>query len=110
MINEMNISYTQQDIDNGLILPDSELGKKIGFTSERFLDGSYLWLKDGVLWLSMLMSREEHKKYLLRLLVHSRNLGYHMAACPVSKRMTDILTKFGFRDAPERMMTYFNEL
>ena len=106
----MSLSYTQQDIDNGLVLPDSDLGKELGLISERFYEGSYLWLKNGILSISMLMSKKEHCGYVYGILLLARSRGYHMCACPVSRRMEDILKKFGFRNAPEGMMNYFNEL
>ena len=33
-------------MENGMIALDSETGKELGFTSDRFKNGSYLW-KDG---------------------------------------------------------------
>ena len=59
--------YTQEDIDNGLILPDSDMGKQLGLTSDKFYDGSYLWYRkeNNTLYLSMLMSRHEHQGNVL---------------------------------------------
>jgi hypothetical protein len=38
----MRILYTQQDIDNGLIILDSEIGKELGLTSDSFQENSFL--------------------------------------------------------------------
>lgn len=92
------IIYTQKDIKNGLILPDSDTGKQLGLTSDKFYDGSYLWYskEKNILYLSMLMSRQEHKGNVLAILNAAKAKDYKMVACSVSIRMTQILFKFGF--------------
>ena len=106
-----NLIYNQQDMDNGLVLVDSDFGKDIGLTSDKFYDGSYLWYRkeENTLWLSMLMSKEEHRGYVLNILRVAHNREYNMKAVPVSRRMFTILDRFGFKfDASDGSMIYRN--
>lgn len=105
----MRILYTQQDIDNGLIILDSEIGKELGFTSDRFQENSFLWLEDNKLFLSLIFSKEEHKGYVLNLLNKAKEKGYNMCACTVSERMDNILKKFGFERSCEGDLVYINK-
>lgn len=93
----MNIKFTQQDIERGCILPDSDKGKELGLTSDRFEEGSYLWLENNTLYISMLISKKEHQGYVVNILTKARQHGYKMESVPVSERMKDILKKFGFK-------------
>lgn len=104
------LNYTKEDIDKGLILPDSDIGNALMFTSDNFHDGSYMWLRNAVLFLSMIMSRYEGQGGFLNVLLLARSRGYHMSACVVSDRMQEILSKFGFRHTKAGYMTYFNPL
>ena len=104
--------YTQEDIDNGLILPDSDMGKQLGLTSDKFYDGSYLWYRkeNNTLYLSMLMSRHEHQGNVLAILQAAKSRCYNMEACSVSIRMTQILLRFGFRRDPVTGYMVFSQV
>ena len=94
----MNLTYTDDDVRRDLVLLDSEKGKELGLTSDRFYENSYLWIveEENTLFLSLLMSKEEHKGYVLNILNKGKERGYTMKACTVSSRMDNILKKFGF--------------
>lgn len=107
----MALQYTEEDIRKGLILPDSDFGNKLMFIGDRFHDGSYLWYDkdENTLYLSMLMSKQERRGYVLELLQNARAFGYHMKAVSVSLRMTKILSRFGFKyDIEADMWTFKN--
>ena len=104
----MNIQFTPDDIRRGCILLDSEKGKELGLTSDRFEEGSYLWLKDKTLYLSMLISKKEHQGYVLDILNKAQKKGYDMECVPISRRMIDILMKFGFRPNQSGVWRYEN--
>ena len=90
------IHFTAEQEKLGLIRVDSEKGKQLGLTSDRFTKDSYLWLEGNTLWLSLLTSKKEHQGYVLNILNNAKNMGYDMVCCPVSIRMCMILSRFGF--------------
>lgn len=52
---------------DGKIDLDSEIGKAIGFTSDKFDLGSYLWAKEGYVYVSFIHSKDEGKGNLSAL-------------------------------------------
>jgi hypothetical protein len=42
-----------------IIEVDSERGKALGFTSDRFTEDSYLWDEPGCVWVSLITSRQK---------------------------------------------------
>ncbi len=49
---------------DGKIDLDSEIGKELGFTSNKFNRGSYLWKQGDYVYISFIHSKEEGKGYL----------------------------------------------
>lgn len=90
------IHFTAEQEKLGLIRVDSEKGKQLGLTSDRFTEDSYLWLEGDTLWLSQLISKKEHQGYVLNILKTAKAKGYDMLCLPVSERMKMILSRFGF--------------
>lgn len=90
------IHFTAEQEKLGLIRVDSEKGKQLGLTSDRFTEDSYLWLEGNTLWLSLLTSKKEHQGYVLNIMNNAKAAGYDMLCYPVSVRMEMILSRFGF--------------
>lgn len=90
------IHFTAEQEKRGLIRVDSEKGKQLGLTSDRFTEDSYLWLEGNTLWLSLLTSKKEHQGYVLNILNNAKAAGYDMDCWPISVRMKMILSRFGF--------------
>ena len=90
------IHFNKEQDKHGLIRVDSKKGKRLGLTSDRFTEDSYLWLEGDTLWLSLLISKKEHQGYVLNILNTARAKGYDIACRPVSVRMKMILSRFGF--------------
>lgn len=90
------IHFNPEDEKRGLIRVDSEKGKQLGLTSDRFTEDSYLWLEGNTLYLSLLTSKKEHQGYVLNIMNKAKTMGYDMICCPVSERMKMILSRFGF--------------
>lgn len=83
-----------------LIEVDSDFGKIIGFTSDKFENDSYLFLdkKYFAVWVSLVISKEEHKGNLLNLLNNLKSLKFNIIIPSPSDRMLSISKKFGFTD------------
>jgi hypothetical protein len=90
------IHFTAEQEKRGLIRVDSEKGKQLGLTSDRFTEDSYLWLEGNTLWLSLLTSKKEHQGYVLNIMNNAKAAGYDMLCYSVSVRMNMILSRFGF--------------
>ena len=86
---------------NKLIALDSELGKKIGFTSDRFAEGSYLWLVNGYVYISFIVSKEEGKGYLSELFDAILANGWGVKVPTPFPKMELICLKKGFRKTTE---------
>ena len=104
----MRINFTQEAIDKGCIMVDSEKGKEFGLTSDRFTEDSYLWLEGNTLYLSNIISKEEGKGHVLHILQTAKERGLDMACVPVSFRMEYILMRFGFKNKGDEW-TYKND-
>lgn len=90
------IQFTTEQEQQGLIRTDSEQGRQLGLTSDRFTNDSYLWLVGNTLHLSLLTSKNEHQGYVLNILNNAKAKGYDMRCYPISPRMCMILSRFGF--------------
>lgn len=91
------------------ITVDSELGKQIGFTSDKFSKNSYLFRDKSkrIVILSLIESLHEHQGNFLTLLQNITEKNYAMAVpCCVNKRLERILLKFGFVHYGEKLL-YF---
>ena len=91
------------------ITVDSELGKHIGFTSDKFSKNSYLFRNksERVIILSLIVSLHEHQGNFLTLLQNIAEKNYAIVTpCCVNKRLERILLKFGFikYDNEERIL------
>ena len=61
---------------DGIIELDSEFGRKIGFTSDKFFVSSYLWKKEGYIYISAIESREKGKGHQSSLFNAILSKGY----------------------------------
>ena len=100
------IHFNPEDEKRGLIRVDSEKGKQLGLTSDRSTEDSYLWLDGDTLWLSMLISKQEHKGHVHKIMKKAVAKGYNLGCVPVSARMEHILRKFGFEQKDD--FWYYN--
>lgn len=78
---------------------DSELGKKIGFTSDKFK--GYLWIKENDVFISAILSLHEGKGNLNRLFSKIEELGYNIKVPVPLGKMRSILLKKGFSKTTE---------
>lgn len=79
---------------NGMITPDSEKGRALGFTSERF-DG-WLWEDSQRMWISFIESLQQGKGHLSELFRAIEAAGYAIAVPTPFPRMEAILRRKGF--------------
>jgi hypothetical protein len=95
-------------MEEQLILPDSNLGVKLGFTSDKF-DG-HLMLHPSLSMISLgaIISLNEHEGNVRDLLYKISNEGYSMDAVVVSERMRFILFHFGFEEIKKDYLVYLN--
>ena len=84
----------------GIIEPDSEEGKKLGFTSDLF--GCWLWKVDDTIWISLIHSVEPNKGNFSKLLKTIHDKGYNIKVPIPFERMRSILEKKGFKPILER--------
>ena len=78
----------------GMITPDSEQGRALGFTSDRF-DG-WLWEDGKRMWVSFIVSLQEGKGHLSQLFQAIESAGYYIAVPTPFPRMESILKRKGF--------------
>lgn len=81
--------------DNFRIDPDSEFGKRIGFTSDKF-DG-WLWKKGNYVYISFIQSKQEKCGNLKALFEAILQNGLGIKVPTPLGRMRIILLKNGFR-------------
>ena len=81
-------------IPDGQIKPDSEMGKALGFTSDKF-DG-WLWKTGDRVMISMIVSRHEGKGHLSALFKAIEERGFQVAVPSPFARMQSILKRKGF--------------
>lgn len=85
---------------NGIIELDSEFGKQIGFTSDKF-DG-YLWREDGRVYISFIISRCPGQGNLSKLFAAIEERGLRVAVPTPLPLMQQILEAKGFEPHWER--------
>jgi len=91
-------------LKDGIILPDSEFGKKIGFTSDKFR--GYLWKRGDSIYVSMIISKKPCRGNFSRLIENILRLGYKVKVPTPIGIMPLILAKKGFKKTYE----YYKEL
>jgi hypothetical protein len=83
-------------MEDGIIQVDTDRGKQIGFTSDKFEPDSYLW-KDGErILISIIFSKEEGKGNLSALFAAIEDLGLRVAVPTPFAHMQAILEHKGF--------------
>jgi hypothetical protein len=90
------------DWKNGMILPDSEIGKQLSFVSSRFK--GWLWKKDEFITVSFIESVQEGKGHFSELLNNIWDKGYKVRVPTPFAKMLMILKKKGFTEKQ-----YFDE-
>jgi len=82
-------------LQDGMIALDSDAGKELSFTSDRFDSGSYLW-KDGQrIAISVIISKKSGNFRTLAETILSKGLAVHIPT-PMG-RMEEIVRKAGYR-------------
>lgn len=82
-------------LSDGIIELDSERGKSLGFTSERFGDGSYLWARDGAIIVSFIVSNKRGNFRALADVIRMMRLRVEIPT-PLG-RMRQIVSQAGYR-------------
>ena len=85
-----------EGLEVGMIELDSEVGKKLGFTSDKFSKDSYLWFHGGHIWISVITSKYKRKGYLSELIGKIRDEGYSIKVPNPSIDLEAILVHCGF--------------
>ena len=81
---------------DGMIQLDSQLGKELGFTPDKFSEDSYLWFDGGRVWISFIASVREGQGNLSALLKAIESRGWRVAVPTPSSTMQSILQRKGF--------------
>jgi len=81
---------------NGIIELDSQFGKEIGFTSDKFV-GSYLWRIGKYIWISMIISRQEKQGNVRTLMDKINEKGFLLKVPTPSTRMQHICEERGMK-------------
>jgi hypothetical protein len=77
-----------------VIHPDSEMGKKLGFTKKNF--SGYLSLQDNTIWISAIISLNPGKHNLSHLFDKILKEGYSIKVPQPFPKMESIVKKKGF--------------
>lgn len=85
-----------EKMNDEIIEIDSEFGKQIGFTSDKFSDDSYLWRTDGKVTISLIFSKHQGKGNLSALFKNIESLGLKVAVPTPFAKMQAILERKGF--------------
>lgn len=83
-------------MEDGIIKVDSDFGKKIGFTSDKYWRDSYLWLQGSRVMISLIFSKQEGQGNLSALFKNIESNGFRIAVPTPFARMESILKKKGF--------------
>ena len=84
---------------DGIILPDSEFGRRIGFTSDKFY--GYLWKRGDSIYISMIVSKKPMQGNFSRFIDNILRLGYKVKVPTPIGIMPLILAKKGFKKTHE---------
>ncbi len=87
-------------MNNGIITPDARRGKTLGFTSDRFSVGSYLWKEDKRIMISFIESKRRGNFRDLVRRIHA--LGLAVAVPTPLGRMQAIVVRHGYIPTVER--------
>lgn len=79
-----------------MITLDSDIGKELGFTSDKFEKDSYLWRVGNKIVISLIFSIEENKGYLTQLFQGIEDAGYRISVPTPLPKMEAYLMKRGF--------------
>jgi len=85
----------EKEIKDGIIKLDSEAGKELGFTSDKF-KSSWLWKKGNRITISMIWVKEKNKGYFTELLKKIKEKGYEIAIPTPLGLMEILVRKWGF--------------
>ena len=96
-INEFIYAKEIDDNGNGAIFPDSEKGKELGFTSDKYSSHSYLFRKDSTMIVSFIETVTPGKGYFSQLLNNLKKSGYNVKVPTPSNIMREILIKKNFK-------------
>lgn len=80
----------------GMIALDSEQAKEIGFTSDKFISGSYLWDEGNEISISFIGTKLEGAGHLSQLFKSILNTGKGIAVPAPFPKMERILMRKGF--------------
>ena len=80
-----------------MIKPDSEKGKELGFTSDKFSEDSYLWEDGKLMFISFIVSKQEHKGNLRALFDAIEAKGYSIVVPTPMDRMIGICERRGMK-------------
>ncbi len=83
----------------GIIEVDSDRGKNIGFTSDRFSHDSYLWKIEQYIYISFIESLQKGNFHKLVTSITDQGLGVKVPT-PLG-RMVDIVMKSGYKKTTE---------
>lgn len=86
---------------DGLIEMDTKRGRAIGFTSDKFRKGSYLWLSKGYVYISFIVSLEPGKGNLSKLFKNIQKRGYGIKVPTPFARMEAIVKSHEFKKTAE---------
>lgn len=84
---------------DGIIELDSDSGKQLGFTSNRFY--GYLWKLDGYIWISAIGSLQEGEGHLSKLFQKIEKMGYGIKVPTPFAKMKAILREKGLHKTKE---------
>lgn len=83
-------------LQDGIIDTDSEVGKLLGFTSDKFGKSSYMWKTGNAVWISAIRSIHPGKGDFSRLLKTLDGTGFDIIVPTAFPRMQQILERKGF--------------
>jgi len=83
----------------GEIKVDSEFGKQIGFTSDKF--SGWCWIIGKKFYISFIESRHQGRGNLRALIKNAQDLGYQVCVPTPFARMHHILDRLGFVSVTE---------
>lgn len=86
---------------DGEISLDTPFAVELGFTSDKFANGSYLWKKDNYIIISFIISLFEGQGNLSRLFKTIESKGFGIKVPTPFAHMKAIIKKKGFRETLE---------